>query len=526
MAYQPNILRGTQDSGTLRAVPVTAEGHLEVAIHGPRLPFGEIEVGQLDPVFQSDAVYGINTSEVVASTDGAAGTATAASNLYSVGTGGTTAGYFGSLQSRKRLRYRSGQGVVSRFTMLFSAGIANNIQVVGVGTGETTFGFGYNGTAFGILHSTGGVRSYNTLTISAGSSTSTTATVTLDGVAYAGIAVTNGSATLTAHEIAQGTYSGWTCEQRGATVIFLSNAVGVKAGAYSVAFAAGTGAGTFPGTATLPGVAATNNWIAQADWNGDVCDGTGSANNSSGFNLVKTYGNVGEISIQYLGFGSVVFKIEAAAAGNNPDFINVHTLRFPNSQTTTSVSQPSFPFLMSTYNTGTASGAITTKCGSFAGFIAGIKKLTGPRMTYFNTSATSSSTSAYTPIFTIRNSRIFAGRANQGVINLLSTSGAAKSTTGLTTFYLIRNATLSAGTPNFGQFATTSLSYLDEGATACTFATNDQVVWSTTVAESASFVFSFTDEITLQPGETMTLAVRSVTATATCVGQINTREDQ
>lgn len=410
--------------------------------------------------------------------------------------------------------------------MLFSTGIANNIQVIGVGTGETTFAFGYNGTTFGILHSTGGVRSYNTLTISAGSSTATTATVTLNDVAYAGIAVTSGSTTLTAHEIAQGTYAGWVCEQRGATVVFLANSVGVKAGAYSVAFAAGTGAGSFPGTATLPGVAATDTWVAQTAWNGDVCDGSNSAANPSGFNLVKTYGNVGEISIQYLGFGSVQFRIEAAASGNNPDFVNVHTLRFPNSQATTSVSQPSFPFLMSTYNTGTASGAITTKCASFAGFIAGIKRLTGPRMTYFNTTATTSSTSAYTPIFTVRNSRVYAGRANQSVINLLSSSGATKSTTGLTTFYLIRNATLSAGTPNFTSFATTSCSYVDTAATACTFATNDQVIWSTTVAESGQFAFAFEDEITIQPGETVTLAVRSVTATAACVGQLNTREDQ
>jgi len=55
---------------------------------------------------------------------------------------------------------------------------------------------------------------------------------------------------------------------------------------------------------------------------------------------------------------------------------------------------------------------------------------------------------------------------------------------------------------------------------------NDQVIWSTTVAQDGQFAFAFSDEVTLQPGETVTLAVRSVTATATCVGQLNTREDQ
>jgi hypothetical protein len=129
-------------------------------------------------------------------------------------------------------------------------------------------------------------------------------------------------------------------------------------------------------------------------------------------------------------------------------------------------------------------------------------------------------------LFTIRNDRVYASRANQSVVNLLSVSGAAKSNTGITTFYLIRNATLSAGTPNFTAFATTSCTDWDTASTACTFATNDQVVWSGTVAESGNFIFTFEDDITLQPGETMTLAVRSVTATAVTVGQINTREDQ
>jgi len=519
-------LSGETDSGLLKLVPVTAEGHLEVAIHSPRLPFGEVSVESMEPVFQSDAVYGINTYEQITSTDGTSGTATVASNLFSVGTGATTAGRFGSIQSRKRLRYRPGQGVVSRFTMLFGTPQTNNIQVVGIGTSESTLAFGYNGTAFGILHSTDGVRCINTLTVSAGSSAEVNATVTLNDVAFT-VAVTIGNATQTAYEISKGTYAGWTAVQRGATVVFLANSVGVKSGTYTLSFASGTGAGTFPGAPTLAGVAADDTWIPQASWNGDVCDGTSSASNPSGFNLNPLYGNVAQIDVQYLGFGSIVFKIEASQAGNNPDFINVHTLRIPNSQITTSVSQPSFPFLMSTYNTGTAGGTVTTKCGSFAGFIAGKKKLAGPRMSYFNTTAITSATASYTPIFTVRNDITFASRANQTVINLLSMGGATKgNANSVTSFYLIRNATLTAGAPNFTAYATTSCSYVDVGATACTFATNDQVIWTGTVTQDGNFTFSFTDEITLQPGETVTLAVRSVTATSACVGQLNTREDQ
>jgi hypothetical protein len=107
---------------------------------------------------------------------------------------------------------------------------------------------------------------------------------------------------------------------------------------------------------------------------------------------------------------------------------------------------------------------------------------------------------------------------------MLSASGAAKSNAGLTTFYIVKNATL-AGTPSFTQHATDSVFYVDKSATTCTF-NDSQVVWSSTVSESGQFLFAFTDDIELQPGERFTLCVRSVTQTATCVGGLNFREDQ
>ncbi len=522
----PVNLTALNDAGVQTNLATTPEGHLEVAIHGPRLPFGEVAVESLEPVFQADAVYGLNSQEVVATTDGTGGTATASGNLFTVGTGGTTAGYFGAIQSRKRLRYRSGQGVVSRFTMLFTAGVANSVQVVGVGTAESTFAFGYNGTSFGVLHSTGGVREIQTLTVTVGAGGAENVTVKLNGVDTV-VAVTAGSTTLTAYQLSKATYPGWSASQRGATVVFLSNTVGDKASTFSVA-STGTTAGTF--AETVAGVAVTDTWVPQASWNGDVMDGSSSASNPSGVLLDPTKGNVGQISVQYLGFGAVSFYIEGAPSGNNPDFINVHTFRFPNTRTAVTITQPSFPFLMSCYNTGTATGAVTTKCASFGGFISGRKKLTGPRMTYFVTTGVTTSTSAYTPLFTVRNEFAYAAsgttRANQSIVNLLSVSGATKgNANSITSFFLVRNATLT-GTPNFTAWDTNSSTYVDTAATGCSFTTNSQVMWSSTVTQDGQFIFPFTDEITIQPGETMTLCARSVTATATVLGQLNTREDQ
>jgi hypothetical protein len=146
-------------------------------------------------------------------------------------------------------------------------------------------------------------------------------------------------------------------------------------------------------------------------------------------------------------------------------------------------------------------------------------------MSYINN--VSSSTSAFTPIFTVRNSFVYKNRANQTVLNLQSVSGGANGAgNALTVFYLIKNATLSAGTPNFASYATTSATDYDSAATTCTFATNDQLLWSQAIAEDGAFNFNFTDDIMLQPGETLTLAVRSITATAACVGSLNFREDQ
>ena len=523
-----NILVGRTPGNLYQNVGVNGNGHLETTIRSPINPFGSVSVESLTPIFQTDPVYGINPTEVVATTGlgydpGVAppaansGTNTATGNLFKCSTG-TTAYSFATMQSRKRLRYRAGQGVVGRFTALWSAPVASSTVVAGFGSGESGFFFGYNGTAFGILHSTGNVREIQTFTVTAAATVGGAVTFTLADKEYAQTLAASATTTLTANDIASQTYSGWSVEARGDTVIFLANAVGNKTGTFSVT--PGTSALTGTYAETLAGSTTTDTWIAQTAWNGDPCDGTG----ASGFTLDPTLGNVFQIGIAYLGFGPITFEImQTNSAGNSATWVVVHTINAPNSRATTHMNQPTFPFTMAAYSAGSTTD-VSVSVGSFAGFVAGQIKRTGPRMTYFNTTAVSSSTSAYKPIFTIRNDYVYATRANQTVIHLISGAGAVKSTTGLTSFYIIRNATLTGAT--WAAWSTNSSSYVDQTSTACTFSTNQQVVWTGTVSETGQFILAFEDEITIQPGETITLAVRSVTATATCVGSINTREDQ
>lgn len=506
------VLYGKRDDGTYAAINATAEGHLEAEIHGPRLPFGSIHTEELTAIFQTDAVYGLNASTTLPTTSGT-GSVTASDSAFVCSTG-TTVNSQAVLQSRKRLRYVAGQGMVGRFTAAFTSPVANSYQIAGLGHAEDGLYVGYQGTSFGILYVNRGVREVRTLTVSTASTTNENITVTLAGTGFS-VAVTNsGSKAKTAYEISLGTYTGWKAEQVGETVVFVADSAGAKAGTFSIT--ASTAVGSFATTKT--GVASTDSFVAQSSWNGDKLDGTG----ASGVTIDPTKLNVFQIDLQFLGAGTFTVKAEIGTTSNDPRWITLHTFRLPNTLTATNFGNPSFPFTMAAYSTGSTTN-LTVKCGSFAGFIEGHKRLHGPRLSYFNPGVSVGSAN-YTALMTIRNTRYYGGRSNQGVINIISVL-AAQQHNNVSTVFLIKNATLSAGTPSFAQYHSTSIAYQDQGATQCTF-TNDQLVWSGSIAATSNIDFTFGDEITLQPGETLTIAAKTNSGTGTILASLNTREDQ
>jgi hypothetical protein len=129
------------------------------------------------------------------------------------------------------------------------------------------------------------------------------------------------------------------------------------------------------------------------------------------------------------------------------------------------------------------------------------------------------------------NTRYYGGRTNQVVINIISITGALKHTQPAT-FYLIKNGTL-AGNPNFQSRSSNSCSVWDTAATAVTFVAGDQLLWVGQLGETGSFDHHFgngefnAEEITLQPGEWVTVAAKASTGTpAHSLASLNTREDQ
>jgi len=524
-----SVIYGEQSNGTFASVPVSAEGHLEVEVHGPRLPFGSIHTESLTPIFQSDAVYGINSGQEDVNSSGS-GSVTGTGGLFTCSTG-TTIYSQGVLQGRKRLRYRAGQGVIGRFTAVYSPTVASCYQLAGIGHAEDGVYFGYGNTSdltdtrFGILWVRRGVREVRTLTVTTGATSASNCTITLNTSGVFTVPLTAASnIQRTVWEIATyASYTGWDAYAVGATVVFVRQSSGVASGTYS--FAAGTTGAAATIAQTSVGAASTDTFIPQDTWNGDKLDGTG----ASGVTLDPTKGNVFQIGIQYLGFGTISFDVEVTSDdANNADFVTVHTIKNPNTLTSPSFGNPSFPFTMAVYSAGSTTN-VSVATASFAGFIEGVKALHGNRFTYFRQLTTVGDTN-FQALFTIRNTRYYGGRTNQSVINLLSISGALKHGFPCI-FYLIRNGTL-AGNPNFVALSTNSCSVWDQAATTVTYSTGDQLIWTGHLGDTGEIDHHFAasgmlEELELQPGEWVTLAARSVSGSPAWVtGSINTREDQ
>ena len=119
--------------------------------------FGTLETGELTPIFQGDFVYGLNTQNWnTAVVSGTGATVDVNVGRLRIQSGTAAAGY-AYITSKRIIRYRAGQGNLVRLTPLFTAGVANNIQLWGVGTLAANvpndgYFFGYQGVNFGIFH--------------------------------------------------------------------------------------------------------------------------------------------------------------------------------------------------------------------------------------------------------------------------------------------------------------------------------------------------------------------------------------
>ena len=345
---------------------------------------------------------------------------------------GAGANQTSAILSREFVKYNPGQGALCRFTAVYTTGVANSTQYVGLGDTDDGYFFGYNGATFGILRRQGGKPETRKLAITTASNTNENITITLDGDAET-VAVTAAGAdttttrVVTANEIVAHDFSnvgeGWEVHNMGPNVFFTSFTDGSKTGTYSLVNGGGEAAGTF--SQSLAGVATTETVVAQTDWNKDTFDGSGDANNPSGVTLDQTKGNVYQIRYQWLGFGSISFFIEH---GDEGDLHEVHMIKYPNTNTVPSVDNPTLPLYAAAINT-TNTSDIVLKVGSMGGYVEGKDTLKGLPHS-LSVESTSVGTTE-TPIMTIHSHDIYQSSLNRVKVKMtignVSTDGTKNS---------------------------------------------------------------------------------------------------
>ena len=394
--------------------PETIGGSDKVYIDGPNSTFGDVRVITVTPQAQGDFVYGIQ-NDVFTTSSFAGGTVASVNGVCELSSGTNPAGS-ATVQLRRGLKYRAGQGSLMRVTALYGTPDAGNAQFVGAGNAECGYFIGYFGTSFGVLHSITGQREVRKYDITIGEGTEDV-TVTLDGNAIV-VPITGGaSPEQTAYQLAKADYSqvgngGWLADAISGSVYFIAaRSNSTSTGSYSVV--GSSIAGSF--TRTKAGLAQTNNFITQSSFNIDKLDGNG----PSGMTIDQSKGNVFEIEFQYLGFGNAKFNIEDPETGKPVCF---HNIKNANSRTTPVLKNPNVLALAtSAYIGGTTSTKMKT--ASISAFIEGEVVELDPKYSR-SFSFSGINTATYGPLASIKVNRIFNGESCFGEFDILRIAGA------------------------------------------------------------------------------------------------------
>lgn len=395
--------------------PKKTLGADNVQIAGPVSTFGEVLTAKMTPVAQGDFVYGIGNQNFVSSSF--AGATVAVVEGQCELDSGTSASGSATVQLRRGLKYRPGQGSAMKATAVFSEPDAGNAQFIGAGTAESGYFIGYFGTSFGILHSISGSREIRRLDITTGAGTENV-TVTLNGYSQVVPVTGANSPEQTAYQLALANYGqlgtgGWLADAQSGSVYFISarSAAGLTS-TYSVS-SGGSIAGTF--TRVVEGEGQSNDFIPSGSFNIDKMDGTG----PSGMTLDPQKGNVYAIEFQYLGYGNADFSIEDPETGHPAA---IHRIKNANARTAPVLKNPNVNVLATSANIGgTTSKKLKTV--SMAGFIEGEIRALDPKFSKSIPFASVDTGNIYKPLAFFKVNRVFQDQSCFGEFDLLDLRG-------------------------------------------------------------------------------------------------------
>ena len=470
------------------------------SISGPLSGFGEISSISPSPTSQFSFIYGINPLLLTAHTYGA-GSSVSALNGEAVISSGTNTDSYARLISKKVAKYRAGQSTLARWTARFTTGISGNRQMAGVYNLEGGYRIGYNGADFGILYSQSGTIEVQALTLSAKSSSATTVTVTLDGGAPVTVSVTNGTnASVTAYEISMANYSqvsgGWDAIAI-ANIVYFTRRIAGPAGASSFDPGTSGAIGSFS-TVTL-GVAESEIFIPQSDWNVDTCDGRG----NSRVNIDHTKGNIYQVQFQYLGYGNAFFSVVNSDTGL-PTLC--HMIKNANARTSTNLRNPNLYLTWESINTGSTT-SVSLIGASGGTFVEGDIRYLGAQIS--TTGTKSIAAGIETPILTLRGSNVYRGRKSTAQIQLDRISVAVTGSKPVD-FKVYKNNTLVAAQFQMVNSLTSAADY-DTLSTSFSIGSGTQI-FGFSVGKDGNSTESLTDlACFLQAGEILTVTAFTAT---------------
>jgi hypothetical protein len=370
---------------------------------------------------------------------------------------------------------------------------------------EQGYSFGYNGTQFGILHSYGGKAHIQTFTL-ASYTGAQDFTFVLNGVTTV-VAISAGQTTAgVCAQIARATFAGWQAEASDGQVVFLSDSVAPQNGAFSFA-ASGTASGTL--TQTRAGVAPTQEWTYQTDWNIDPCDGTG----ESTINLDFQKFNIFQIQMQWLGAGAVTFSIQNPSTGQ---MMPIHRQLWANNESTLHVEDPNFKITCAAYSLGgTTPVALTV--GSWMGAVEGTyESIYYPRSRGVIKKTLTQDTVHH--LISIKNPLVENGKINTREIRVQDLSAAVDSTDPVI-FYMFIDTALTTGNHIWNPLPNDISDYSTETGTF-SLATDTAIAGFTAGVDGSGQFDLNKYNVKLPPGMTVSLAAYSESQVAKISAQL------
>lgn len=359
---------------TKSITPLNEVGDTVVNVSNISSSFGELHAVQLQPLVELDFIYGVNSNQIntISRSTGSQVIASTTNRSHLEITAGASDNSLAQLSSIDTANYRPGQGIDIRFTSVFDTPVSDTTQLVGVGSEDDGYFFGYNiDKQFGVLRRFGGKRRIEKLNLSGQATSTTDVNITLDSVEVTvGITASKELAD-SAYEISNGGTGsidfadigeGWETKANGNDVYFIALTSGVRDGVYTYDVNGSGLTGTL--TTDLGGNTTSDYWFPSSEWNVDKADGT-----SILPTIDYTMGNVYRITYQWLGYGMINYFIENPVNGM---FQPVHKIRFANTGTNTSIANPKQPlFIQSKKYTNAPTDIVKIKVPSMCALLAG-----------------------------------------------------------------------------------------------------------------------------------------------------------